>query len=62
MRQLVILVSKTLDGDGSRINYSTIAKIFNSNVNSIKLHINSSIVLYNFLGPFSTIRKVHSTT
>ena len=43
MRQQVILVSKALFGDDSRINYSTIAKIFKSNVNSVKRHINSSI-------------------
>ena len=43
MRQKVILVSKALFDDDSRINYSTIAKIFKSNVNSVKRHINSSI-------------------
>ena len=43
MRQQVILVSKALFGDDSRINYSTIAKIFKSNVNSVKRHINNSI-------------------
>ena len=43
MKQQVILVSKALFGDDSRINYSTIAKIFKSNVNSVKRHINSSI-------------------
>ena len=32
--------------DNSRINYSTIAKIFKSNVNSIKRHINSPVNLY----------------
>ena len=42
MRQQVILVSKILFGDESKINYSTIAKIFKSNINSIKHHINSS--------------------
>ena len=29
--------------DDSRINYSTILRIFKSNVNSVKRHINSSI-------------------
>ena len=43
MRQQVILVSKALFGDDSRINYSTIAKIFKSNVNSVKRHINKGI-------------------
>ena len=43
MRQQVILVSKVLFDDNSRINYSTIAKIFKSNVNS---------VLFLFLGLF----------
>ena len=46
MRQQVILVSKVLFDDNSRINYSTIAKIFKSNVNSIKRHINSPVNLY----------------
>ena len=44
MRQQVILVSKVLFDDNSRINYSTIAKIFKSNVNSIKRHINSPVL------------------
>ena len=38
MRQQVILVSKVLFDDNSRINYSTIAKIFKSNVNSVLSH------------------------
>ena len=46
MRQQVILVSKVLFDDNSRINYSTIAKIFKINVTSIKRHINSPVNLY----------------